>query len=314
MDPGAALVGLFGTLAVLVVATWLAAVLDGLGRALAVHQPVGLAALAAAPLARLGRLVRRADVIPANADGGLLWSAPVMAVAVVLLLAGVVPLGPGLVIADLNIGLFYVIVLLAPFVVALMNAGWGANAKYGVLGAFRAAGHLLAYEVPFGFAAIGAPMAAESLSLVKIVEGQDRLWYGVWQPVGFAIYLVSAAIITYRPPFDLPAADDLGGGVLADVSGPRYLLLRGSMLALWVLVSALGAVLFLGGWLGPLLPGPVWLVLKTAALMLAMSWVGYRLPRLRVDQMLGLSWKVLLPGTFLHIAITGVVILLQTGG
>lgn len=308
-----ALVALVATGLVLALAAWAAAALDGLGRALAIgKRPTSRLVLE--PLARAGRLVGRTDVVPSKADGGLFWSAPLLAVALVLMAAAVIPLGPGLVVADLNIGLFYFIVLLAPFVIGLMNAGWGANSKYGVLGAFRAAAHLLAYEVPFGFAAIGAPMAAESLSLVRIVEGQAGVWYGVWQPLGLAVYVVSAAVISYRPPFDLPDADDLAGGVLADVAGPRYLLLRGSMLALWVLVAALGTVLFLGGWYGPLLPGPAWIVLKTAGLMLAMAWVGHRLPRLRVDQMLGLSWKVLLPATFVHISLTGILILLQGGG
>lgn len=307
------LVGLLATLAALVAAVWVAALLDGVGRALAEGERV-TPALVLVPLARLGRLVRREDVVPAKTDGGLFWSAPPLALGVVLLAAALIPLGPGLVVADLNVGLFFFIVLLAPFVIALMNAGWGANSKYGVLGAFRAAAHLLAYEIPFGFAAIGAPMAAESLSIVRIVEHQADLWYGVWQPLGLAIYLVAAAIITFRPPFDLPHAADLAGGVLADVSGPRYLLLRGSMLALWAVVAAMGAAIFLGGWHGPLLPGPIWMFLKTAALMLLMAWLGYRVPRLRTDQMLALSWKVLVPGTFVHITVTGILILLQEGG
>ncbi len=306
------LVPLLATLGAVVAAAWAGAGIDAAGRAAAAGRPPS-PWLLLVPLARALDASRRPDVVPARGDGGLFWSAAPLALALVLLAAAVIPLGPGLVVADLNVGLFYFIVLMAPFAIALMNAGWGANSAYGVMGAFRAAAHLIAYEVPFGFAAIGAPMAAESLSLVRIVEGQASLWYGVWQPLGLALYLVAGAIITYRPPFDLPHAEDLAGGVLADVSGVRYVLLRGAMLALWALVSALGAALFLGGWLGPLLPGPAWMVLKTAGLMATMAWVGERLPRVRVDQMLALSWKVLVPGTFVHIALTGILLLVWEG-
>lgn len=304
------LLALVATTALLGLAVWAAAALDGLARGLATGAPLSARPFAW-PVARLGRLLGKEDVVPARADGGLFWSAPAIAAAVVLLAAGLIPLGRGVVAADPTIGLFFFIVLMAPFVIALMNVGWGANSKYGVVGAMRAAAHVVAYEVPFGFAAIGAPMAAESLSFVRIVDQQAAVWYGVWQPLGLAIYLASAAIITYRPPFDLPHAADLGGGVLADVSGLRYALLRGAMLALWTTVAAAGAVLFLGGWQGPLLPGPVWMVLKSGGLMFVMSWLGYRLPRQRVDQMLAFSWKVLLPASLVNIALVGVLILLQ---
>jgi NADH-quinone oxidoreductase subunit H len=268
-----------------------------------------------APPAEAAALLRQENLVPRGADRLLFRSAPLAALVAVALGALVVPLGPGLRGFDPSIGLFYFMAVLSPFVIAMMNAGWSQKAKEGLLGTFRAASYLLSYEVPLGFAGIGPVMAAESLSTVRIVEAQAGLWYAVWQPLGLAIYIVSALVMTYRRPFDIPqAGSELEGGVLAEYAGPRLLLFNLALNALFLLLSAMGVVLFLGGWHGPLLPGPVWFLIKTLALAALLLWAGRFLPRLRHDQMLSLAWKVLLPASLVNVALVGIVALLWPGG
>lgn len=265
------------------------------------------------PLASAARLLGTPAPVPAHPDRALFHSAPVLAVVTVALAAWVVPLGPRP-SGDTPVGLFYFVVLLGPFVVALANAGWGANSKYGLMASMRAASHLVAYEVVLGFAILGPVMAAESLSVVRIVEAQANLWFVVWQPLGLALYLVSVLFAVYRHPFDTPTAPDLAGGVLSEYGGASLLLFRAALAALLFVAAAAGAAIYLGGWHGPpgwghLLPGPVWMLLKTYALAALILWAGRRSPRFGHDQMLRFSWKVVLPVAFVNLAATGILIL-----
>ncbi len=267
------------------------------------------------PLHEASGLLRQEALTPQGADRFLFWSAPFLALGVVALAALVIPAGPGLVGIHSSVGLFYFIIILGPVVIALMNAGWSQNSRPGLLGSFRAATHLLSYEVPLGFAALGPVMHAGSLSTMRIVEGQSFLWYAAWQPLGLAIFLISALFMTYRRPFDLPhAGSELGGGVFAEYSGPRLLLFKVALNALFLLLMAMGVTLFFGGWRGPWLPGPVWLALKTLALAAAVLWGSRRLPRLRQDQMLAISWKVLLPASLVNVLWVGVFTFIIPGG
>jgi NADH-quinone oxidoreductase subunit H len=267
------------------------------------------------PLAETAALLSQENLAPRGGDGLMFRSAPLIAVTAVGLAALVIPLGPNLVGFDPSIGLFYFIVVLGPFVVAMMNAGWSQNSKEGLFGTFRAAAYLLSYEVPLGFAAIGPVMAAESLSTVRIVEAQSALWYVIWQPLGLAIYLLSALMLAFRHPFDMAqAGNELEGGVLAEYSGPRLLLLKVALNALFVLLMSMGVVLFFGGWRGPFLPGPVWFVLKTAVLAALVLWASRFVPRLRHDQMLSLAWKILLPASLVNIVLVGILALVLPGG
>lgn len=267
------------------------------------------------PLADAILLLRQENLRPRGADTFLFRSAPFIALAVVALTALVVPLGPNLIGFNPSIGLFYFIVLLSPFVVAMMNAAWSQNSKEGLFSTFRAAAYLVSYEVPIGFAAIGPVMAAQSLSTQQIVTSQAGLWYVVWQPLGLVIYVLAALFVTFRHPFDSAlAGSELEGGVLSEYSGPRLLLFRIALDAVFLLLMGMGVVLFFGGWQGPWLPAPLWFVLKTFLLAALVLWGTRFIPRLRHDQILTLSWKVLLPASLVNIMLVGILTLLIPGG
>ncbi len=267
------------------------------------------------PIANAFVLLRQENLLPRGADTFLFRSAPFIALSVVALTALVIPLGPHLVSFDPSIGLFYFLVLLSPFVVAMMNAGWSQNAKAGLFSTFRAAAYLISYEVPIGFAAIGPVMAAQSLSTQHIVHAQAGLWYVVWQPLGLVIYLLAALFVSFRHPFDSAlAGSELAGGVFAEYSGPRLLLFKIALDAMFLLVMGMGVILFFGGWQGPLLPAPLWFVLKTFALCALVLWGARFLPRLRHDQILTLSWKILLPASLINITLVGILTLIIPGG
>ncbi len=306
-----ALVPAFATMAGLVAGAYMVGVLERLIMLGPRHARLALTL----PLSEAASFLRQEDLTPRGADALLFKTAPLVAFVTVALAALAIPLGPGAAGLDTPVGLFYFIVVLGPFVVAMMNAGWGQNGKAGLFGAFRAAAHLVSYEVPLGFAAIGPVMAAGSLSTTRIVAAQNGLWFAVWQPLGVAIYALSAYFMAYRHPFDLPqAGSELAGGVLAEYSGPRLLLVRIALDSIFLLLMAMGAVLFFGGWQGPLLPPPVWLALKTATLAALLLCAGRRCPRLRPDQMLSLSWKLLLPTSLVHVMLTGLLLLILPGG
>ncbi|HSP77376.1 MAG TPA: complex I subunit 1 family protein [Myxococcaceae bacterium] len=298
------------TLASLLAGAYAVAVFE---RWLAPGGRAGLALLA--PLHEARGLLSQENLVPTGADRFLYRSAPLFALGAVSLAALVIPLGPGLVAIDMSVGLFYFIIILGPVVVALMNAGWASGARTGLFGTFRAAIHLVSYEVPIGFAALGPVMHAQSLSTVRIVEAQGVLWYVLWQPLGLFIYLVSALVMSYRRPFDVPlAGSELGGGVLAEHSGPHLFLFKLSLDALFVLLMAMGVVLFFGGWRGPWLPGWLWMALKTGLLSTLVLWVSRRLPRLRQDHVFKLSWKLLLPLSLLNVLAVGLLTFIVPGG
>lgn len=305
---------LFATLAVLgvlLLGAYLIAVLD---RLLA-SRSRNVALAVAGPLADSANLLSEQQLTPRAPDGLLFRSAPLIALAAVALGALIIPVGAGMIAFDPAVGLFYFVAVSSPFMVAMMNAGWSQNSKVGLFGTFRAAAYLISTEVPFGFSAIGPVMAAESLSTVRIVESQSNLWYVVWQPLGLAIYLVTALMMTFRHPFDSAlAGSELEGGVLAEYTGARLLLFKIALNGFFVVLMALGVVLFLGGWQGPLLPGPVWFAIKTLALAALTLWASRFFPRLRHDQMLTFAWKVLVPGVLVNITLVGILALFIPGG
>lgn len=258
-------------------------------------------------------IVPRAFPVLPNRDRWLYPAGPVVALAGVLLGALVIPLGPGLIGQDLDIGVFYFIVVLDFVVLGIALSGWGANTPDAVEAFYRIVAQLVAYVVPLGMALVGAIMMAKSLSTTRIVAAQAGLWFIALQPLGFALYVVSGLMQCYRAPFLEPFADGIEGGILGVAGGWPALLWRIALSGLLFLVAAMGAVLFLGGWLGPWLPGPVWMILKTYALMALMLLLGRIVRPLSSAQMLALSWKVLTPVGLVNVLLVGLLILLGVG-
>ncbi len=248
-----------------------------------------------------------------HTDRWLYPAAPIVALFGVALAVAVIPFGPGLIGSDLGIGVFYFIVVVDFVVLGLSLGGWGANAPNGVDVYYRIVAQLVAYVIPLGLAYIGAIMMAKSMSTITIVERQQGLWYIIPQPVGFALYVVTGLMQCYRAPFLEPFSDRIDRGVFAVYGGWEAILWRITLSGLLFVVAAMGAVLYLGGWLGPVLPGWLWMVIKTYALMALMLWLGRRVAPLSVHRMLSLSWKILTPVGLVNVLLVGGLILLGVG-
>lgn len=263
------------------------------------------------PIADVIKLFAKEDIIPANADPIVFKLSTLVMVFSALLVYVVVPFGPGMIISDLNIGILYAIALSSFTAVGMLMAGWGSNNKYALLGAMRAAAQVVSYEIPLVFSIIGVAMITGSLSTVSIVNGQAA--WGGWrwniflQPLGFLIYFISATAELNRTPFDLMEAEsEIIAGYHIEYSGVRFALFFLAEYLNAFAVAALGATLFFGGWLGPILPPYVWFIVKTYALFFIFYWFRGTLPRVRIDQLMGLAWKYLLPAALVNVLITGV--------
>lgn len=211
--------------------------------------------------------------------------------------------------SSLNVGIFFYLVVLDFVAVALLMAGWGANHNSGTDGAFAVVAQFVSYVVPLGFAITGAVMAAQSLSASDAVAAQRGTWFGLWQPLGLAIYIVAAFGQTYRPPLDLPFAPE--SNVMVEHRGAGEAILRAALYGIWFSAAAMGTTLFLGGWRGPWLPGPIWFFLKTAALLALMALAGTYFRRLTVEQMLRRAWLFLIPASIVNIIVVGVILMVK---
>ncbi|MEV4246820.1 NADH-quinone oxidoreductase subunit NuoH [Streptosporangium canum] len=253
------------------------------------------------------KFVQKEDVIPAAADRRVFALAPGVALIPYLVVMAVIPVGPGLVGVDLDVGLFFVLAVMGVGVLGSIMAGWSSGNKYSVLGGMRSAAQLMSYELPLVLAASSVAMAAGTLSLPGIVEAW-QWWWLPWQAIGAVIFFVAGLAELRRPPFDMPIADsEIIMGPLTEYAGIRFALFMLAEYAGIIVVSALTAVLFLGGWHGPLLPGPVWMLIKVFALVFVVIWVRVSFPRLREDQLQKLAWVGLVPLALIQLALTGVV-------
>lgn len=248
-----------------------------------------------------------------NADRWLLPAGPVVAFVGVALAVVVLPFGSSLIGRDLGIGVFYFIVVVDCVMLGIALSGWGVNTPDAVEGCYRVVAQLVAYVVPLGLAYVGVIRMARSLSTIAIVEAQSRFWFVVLQPIGFLLYLATGLMQSYRAPFVEPFAASISGGVLGASGGWLALLWQGVLSSLLFLVAAMGAVLYLGGWNGPWLPGWAWMLTKTYVLMALMLWMGRRVRLLSTAEMLALSWNVLIPIGLVNVLLVGGMILLGIG-
>jgi NADH-quinone oxidoreductase subunit H len=272
------------------------------------------------PIADAVKLLTKEDTVPAKADRIIFLLAPAVVALTALLMFAVVPFGPPLslwgrqvplVIADLNVGLLVIFALSSLGVYGVALGGWASNSKFSLLGGIRGAAQMISYELSLGLSLVPVVILARSFSLVEIVDAQSAYPFVLVQPLAFAIFFISAVAEIKRIPFDLPEAEnELGAGFHMEYSGMRFgLFFIGEYVHMQVL-GALVAVFFLGGWHGPLLPGPVWLFLKIMLVCVVMIWIRGTLPRLRYDQLMALGWKVLVPAALVNILLTGMIVLL----
>lgn len=270
-----------------------------------VHGRFSLTRPALSALALLGR-----ESLLAHPDRLLFEAAPVLLLVAGLLAVAVIPLAPGLIITDLGTGALFLNAALAYVLVALIMAGWGPNGGYAMIGGWRFLGQFIAYAMLIVMPITGVAMRAESLSTTVIVTSQAQLWNLFYQPIGFVLFVCAALGLAWLPPLDLPnAPGDLAGGVEAEYTGVRLAVLR---LARMVIILALaGAIVtfYLGGWLGPWLPGWAWSVVKILVVTTAMLTIGRLVPRVREADLLAAGWKFGIPLALANIFLVGVVAL-----
>ncbi len=260
------------------------------------------------PIADGVKLFMKEDIIPTAADKWVFLISPVIVLMPAFVVYSVIPVTDHFWVADINIGLLFVIAVSSLGVYGIVMAGWASNSKYSLLGAFRSAAQMLSYEIFLGFALIGPLLLAGSLNMRAIVAAQRELPFIVLQPLAFVIYFIAGVAETNRCPFDLPEAEtELVAGFHTEYSGMKFAFFFLAEYANMIVVSAIAAVVFLGGWHGPLLPGPIWLFLKVGVLLFVFIWLRGTLPRYRYDQLMAIGWKLMFPLAIANIAVTGLV-------
>lgn len=265
------------------------------------------------PIADVIKLLLKENIVAHETDKISFWLAPIIVFVASFLPFVVIPFGKNLIPQDLNLGLLYILAITSVGVIGIFMAGWGSGNKYSLLGGMRTAAQIISYEVPLVLSILGIVMITGTLSMVKIVEAQKGMWFIVYQPVAFVIYLISAIAEVNRAPFDIPEAEsELVAGFHTEYSGMKFAMFFLAEYTNMFTVSAIATTLFLGGWLGPFFPGPIWFLIKVYFLIFVMMWLRWTFPRLRVDQLMGFAWKFLLPLAFLNILVSGWILILKT--
>src|SRR6266404_4864554 len=273
------------------------------------------------PLADGIKLLLKEDIIPIKADRAVFIIAPIVSVVAALVVLAVIPWGATwATIANVNIGLLFILAVSSVGVLGLVLAGWGSNSKYSLLGALRSSAQMVSYEIGMGLSIIGALMFARTLSMSGIIEAQraDGIWYILFQPLGFLVYAISALGETNRAPFDLPEAEsELVAGYHTEYSGFRWALFFMAEYASMIVTAAVAVTVFFGGWYFPglgLVKNPTLFVLlsmaiyavKIAVLLYAYMWFRWTWPRYRYDQLMELGWKWMIPAGLANIVLTGI--------
>ncbi len=278
------------------------------------------------PVADAIKLIFNEELIPTKADKYLFLLAPVLTVLPSLIIWAVIPWGTSitlfgreisLYLADINVGVLYLMAVASIAVYGIVIAGWSSNSKYPLLGSLRATAQIISYELSLGLAFVGPILIANSMSLVQIVEKQqETAWFIVLQPLGFVIFFLAVLAEINRAPFDMPEAEqELVGGYHTEYSGMKFALFFMAEYIKMIAVSAIAATLFLGGYSGPWvesLPwlGPIYLLIKIIILLFVIIWIRGTLPRFRYDRLMSFGWKIMLPAALINVFLTAVVIIL----
>jgi NADH-quinone oxidoreductase subunit H len=271
------------------------------------------------PIADALKLMMKEDVIPRLADRPVYNLAPIVFLIPCMLIFATMPFAPGLGVADLNIGILFFLAVSAMEIVGLFMGGWGSNNKYALLSAMRAVNQIISYDLPFIFAALIPVVLAGSLRLSDIAAAQHGLfgWFVFYPVIGqlaFVAFVIATLAAENRVPFDiLEAESELVAGFRVEYSGMKFALIQLGEYAHMLATSFLGALLFLGAWSGPgpAWLGPLWFLLKAMVVFLLITWVRWSFVRIRVDQILAISWKLLLPATLVLLMLTALVVALR---
>jgi NADH-quinone oxidoreductase subunit H len=264
------------------------------------------------PFADGVKMLTKEDIVPVHADPVVHFLAPILIVIPALLVFAVIPFGRNMTPVDLNVGVLFFIAVSSTTTIAIFMASWGSRNKFSILGGFRSAAQMVSYEIPMVISVVPVILFAGSLSTNDVVYAQSG-WGGMkwfvftpWGLLGFIIFFLCGVAECNRSPFDLPEGEsEIVAGFHTEYSGMKFALFYMAEFMNSFTVSALAATLFLGGWQGPFLPSWLWFFLKTYALIFVMIWFRGTLPRIRVDQLMGLAWKLLLPLALVNIFAAG---------
>jgi len=251
-------------------------------------------------------------IIPASSNKIIFVLAPIVTMTLALVAWAVIPFDNELVLADINVGILYLFAVSSLGIYGIIMGGWASNSKYPFLGAIRSAAQMVSYEVSIGIIIINVLLCVGSLNLIDIVNAQQNLWFVIPLFPMFVVFFISALAETNRPPFDLPEAEaELVSGYQTEYSGMMYAMFWLGEYANILLMCAMGAILFLGGWLPPFdifpfnaVPGPLWMILKILFIFFLFALVKAIVPRYRYDQLMRLGWKILLPFSLFYVVLT----------
>ncbi|MBB5049622.1 NADH-quinone oxidoreductase subunit H [Rhodopseudomonas rhenobacensis] len=264
------------------------------------------------------KILTKEDRPPPGADRVAYILAPMVAATPVLAGFGVVAFGDGLSLANIDVGVMFLLGMMGLTVYGVVLGALASNSRFALMGGLRAAAQMLAYETFLGLSLLGVVMLAGSLSLTEIVHAQRDVWFVLLQPFGAALFCIAGVAAAHRLPFDLPESEnDLVAGYLTEYTGMSFgLFFLGEYLAV-LLVASLAVTLFFGGWLGPWLlgpwlPGPIWFGLKVGVIALIFIWIRATLPRPRYDQLVRFAWKIALPLALGNLLLTGLIVVARS--
>jgi len=258
------------------------------------------------------KYVLKEIIIPASSNKIIFVLAPVVTMTLALVAWAVIPFDNELVLADINVGILYLFAVSSLGVYGIIMGGWASNSKYPFLGAIRSAAQMVSYEVSIGIIIINVLLCVGSLNLIDIVNAQQNIWFVIPLFPMFIVFFISALAETNRPPFDLPEAEaELVSGYQTEYSGMMYAMFWLGEYANILLMCAMGAILFLGGWLPPfdvfpfnVVPGPLWMILKILFIFFLFALIKAIVPRYRYDQLMRLGWKIILPFSLFYVVLT----------
>ena len=264
------------------------------------------------PFADAIKMLMKETILPAGANRGLFLLAPMLTFALAMIAWAVIPVNPGWVNANINVGILYLFAISSLGVYGVIIACWASNSKYAFLGALRSAAQMVSYEVSMGFVIVTVVLCVGSLNLTAVVEAQRNWWFCIPLFPMFVVFFISTLAETNRPPFDLPEGEsEIVAGFFVEYSSMSFALFFLGEYANMILMSALTTILFLGGWLAPFglapftwIPGPVWFIAKICFCLFVFLWVRATFPRYRYDQLMRLGWKVFLPLSLFWLVLT----------